>query len=60
MIFKLAAATCWEKAYDDYYGSIQFDVKDALRDAFKMTTYEIYSAKMSGDLKIYQIGRAHV
>ena len=42
-----------EKAYDDYYGSIQFDVKDALRDAFKMTTYEIYSAKMSGDLKIY-------
>lgn len=41
------------KQYDDTYSSVELDVKDLLRDAFKMTTYEIFSAKQSGDLKLY-------
>jgi len=41
------------KAWDDTYSNIQIDVKDILRDAFKMTTYQIYSAILSGELKIY-------
>ncbi|MDR2914592.1 MAG: DUF4859 domain-containing protein [Tannerella sp.] len=41
------------KAWDDDYLNVQVDVKDILRNAFKMTTYQIYSAILSGDLKIY-------
>ena len=41
------------KAYDDTYSSQQLDVKEVLRDAFKMTTYEIFSAKQNGELKVY-------
>lgn len=42
-----------EKSWDDTFSNVQFDVKDALREAFKMTTYQIHKAKLSGDLKIY-------
>ena len=41
------------KAYDNTYSSVQFDIKEVLRDAFKMTTYQIHRARVSGDLKIY-------
>lgn len=41
------------KAWDDTYSSIQVDVKDILRNAFKMTTYQIHRAIASGDLKVY-------
>lgn len=41
------------KAWDNTHGSIQVDVKEILRNAFKMTTYQIYSAILSGDLKVY-------
>lgn len=41
------------KAYDNTYSSVQFDIKEILRDAFKMTTYQIHRARVSGDLKIY-------
>lgn len=42
-----------EKAWDNTFSNVQFDVKDALREAFKMTTYQIHQARISGDLKIY-------
>ena len=32
---------------------MKFDVKDVLREAFKMTTYQIHKAKNAGELKIY-------
>ena len=41
------------KKYDDTYSSVEYDVKELLRDAFKMTTYEIFSEKQNGDLKMY-------
>jgi hypothetical protein len=41
------------KAWDDTYSNVQFDVKDVLRNAFKMTTYQIFSAKNDGSLVIY-------
>lgn len=41
------------KTWDDTFSNVQYDVKDVLRDAFKMTTYQIFQAKMSGDLVIY-------
>lgn len=41
------------KDYDNTYSSIRFDVKEVLREAFKMTTYQIHRARVSGDLKIY-------
>lgn len=42
-----------EKPWDDTFSNVQFDVKDVLRNAFKMTTYQIHRARVSGDLKIY-------
>lgn len=42
-----------EKPWDDTFSNVQFDVKDVLRNVFKMTTYQIHKAKISGDLKIY-------
>ncbi len=42
-----------EKPYDDAYTSVQKDIKEILRDAFKMTTYEIHRAKVAGELKMY-------
>ena len=41
------------KAWDDTYSSVEVDVKDILRNAFKMTTYQIHRAIASGDLKVY-------
>lgn len=42
-----------ESTYNtDWEGDV-VDVKETLRDAFKMTTYQIFSAIMSGDLKGY-------
>ncbi|WP_294591100.1 DUF4859 domain-containing protein [uncultured Bacteroides sp.] len=42
-----------EKPWDNTFSNVQFDVKDILREAFKMTTYQIHKARISGDLKIY-------
>ncbi|WP_321321580.1 DUF4859 domain-containing protein [Labilibaculum sp.] len=42
------------KAYSDDYASVQYDVKEILRNAFKKTTYEIYQAIISGELKLYE------
>ncbi len=36
-----------------YEQAEEVDVKDILRNAFKMTTYQIFSALKSGDLKVY-------
>lgn len=42
------------KAYSNDYASVQVDVKELLRDAFKKTTYQIHKAIVAGDLKLYQ------
>jgi len=42
------------KVYTGDYGSVQVDVKELLRDAFKKTTYQIHKAIASGELKLYQ------
>lgn len=42
-----------DKAWDNTYSNVQYDIKDVLREAFKMTTYQIHKAKLAGDLKIY-------
>ncbi len=42
-----------EKPWTDDYANVRFDVRDALREAFKMTTYQIHMAKVNGDLRIY-------
>lgn len=42
-----------EKTFDQSYTSIQYDVRDILKDAFKLTTYEIFQAKNDGSLKIW-------
>ena len=41
------------KPYDNTYTSEIYDVQDLLKDAFKMTTYEIFQAKNNGSLKVY-------
>ena len=41
------------KPYSNDYASISVDIADQLKNAFKMTTYQIYSAIKSGDLKMY-------
>jgi len=41
------------KPWSDDYASVSVDVKDVLRNAFKMTTYQIHKAIGSGDLKVY-------
>lgn len=42
-----------ESTYNTDWVGAQVDVKEILRDAFKMTTYQIFSAIKSGDLKGY-------
>jgi hypothetical protein len=42
------------KAYSEDYATVTFDVKETLRNAFKMTTYQIHKAIASGELKLYQ------
>src|SRR5574344_453337 len=41
------------KAYSSDYASVSVDIKDQLREAFKMTTYQIFKAIKSGDLKVF-------
>lgn len=41
------------KSYSDDYASVTKDIKDMLRGAFKMTTYQIYQAILSDELKVY-------
>jgi len=41
------------KAYTNDYALVDYDLKDELRNAFKMTTYQIFKAIKSGDLKVY-------
>lgn len=40
-------------AYNTDYAVAEEDVQEELRQAFKMTTYEIFSALKSGDMKVY-------
>jgi hypothetical protein len=42
------------KSYSNDYASVTSDVKETLRSAFKMTTYQIHKAIASGELKLYQ------
>ena len=42
-----------QKNYTNDFANVQVDVRETLRQAFKMTTYQIHSARVSGDLKIY-------
>ena len=42
------------KKYSNDYASVTFDAKDIMRNAFKMTTYQIHQAIAKGDLKLYQ------
>ena len=41
------------QAWNDTYAAVEYDVREELRQAFKMTTYQIYSAIKSGDLKMW-------
>lgn len=41
------------KAWTDDYASIQEDIKETLRQAFKMTTYQIHRAITEGKVKAY-------
>ena len=42
------------KTYDNEWGATApFDVKEDLRQAFKMTTYQIFSALKSGEMKLW-------
>ncbi|MCF0201971.1 MAG: DUF4859 domain-containing protein [Bacteroidaceae bacterium] len=41
------------KPWTDDYASVSADVRDILRNAFKATTYQIYSAILDGELKMY-------
>lgn len=41
------------KPYSNDYASIKVDLKDIMRDAFKMTTHQIHKAIASGNLKVY-------
>lgn len=41
------------KAWSNDYASIQEDLKETLREAFKMTTYQIHNAIITSDLKVY-------
>ncbi|WP_346860740.1 DUF4859 domain-containing protein [uncultured Draconibacterium sp.] len=42
------------KPYTDDYASVTADIRETLRNAFKMTTYQIHQAINSGELKLYQ------
>lgn len=50
----LTADVTMSKAYSDDYANITTDIAETLRNAFKLTTYEIAQAIVSGDLKLYQ------
>lgn len=41
------------KPWDDTYSTVEKDLKEILREAFKMTTYQIHQAIETGDLKVY-------
>ncbi len=41
------------KAYSDDYASTTYDIKETLRNAFKMTTYEIHKAINNDELVLY-------
>lgn len=41
------------QAWNDTYAAVEYDVREELRQAFKMTTYQIYSAIKSGDLRMW-------
>lgn len=41
------------KAVSTDYASIEVDIKEVLRQTFKMTTYQIHKAIVAGDLKVY-------
>lgn len=43
----------FSKAYTNDYAGLFEDVGELCKDAFKMTTYQIYKALQSGDLKVY-------
>jgi hypothetical protein len=43
-----------EKPYTDDYASVTADIRETLRNAFKMTTYQIHQAISAGELKLYQ------
>ncbi len=43
----------FEITYGSDVDEAQYDVRDFLRNTFKMTTYELFSALNKGDLKIY-------
>ena len=40
-------------AYNTDYAAVDEDVQEELRQAFKMTTYQIFSALNSGEMKVY-------
>lgn len=42
-----------ELTYNTDWNEVTADIKEILRDAFKMTTYQIFKAIKSGDLKCY-------
>lgn len=42
-----------EKPWDDFYGAESFDIREALRNAFKLTTHEIYMASLEGNIRLY-------
>ncbi len=42
------------KAYSDDYANVSEDVKETMRNAFKMTTYQIHKAIASGEFKLYE------
>lgn len=50
----LTADITLAKTYSDDYASVSEDVKETLRQAFKMTTYQIHKAIQDGTLKLYQ------
>jgi len=41
------------KPYSDDYANVTYDVKEVMRNAFKMTTYQIHKAIGTGELKLY-------
>lgn len=41
------------KNYTDDFANVQSDIKDVLRNAFKMTTHQLHWARFNGDLKVY-------
>jgi hypothetical protein len=50
----LTLTVAMNQPYNTAYTSVQFDVKETLREAFKMTTYQIHKAINSGELRLYQ------